>query len=69
MPSAAALGRPGRGDTGFKIYMRVDDLEAYLSRAEQLGGARVVPPMELPADFRTIAIIADPDGNRVGLWA
>jgi predicted enzyme related to lactoylglutathione lyase len=49
--------------------MRVDDLEAYMSRAEQLGGARVAPPMELPGDFGTIAIIADPDGNRVGLWA
>jgi predicted enzyme related to lactoylglutathione lyase len=57
------------GDTGVKIYMRVDDLEAYMSRAEQLGGARVAPPMELPGDFGTIAIIADPDGNRVGLWA
>ncbi len=56
-------------DTGVKIYMRVDDLEAYMSRAEQLGGARVTPPMELPGDFGTIAIIADPDGNRVGLWA
>ncbi len=29
----------------------------------------VAPPMELPGDFGTIAIIADPDGNRVGLWA
>ncbi len=57
------------GDTGVKIYMRVDDLEAYMSRAEQLGGTRLTPPMELPGDFGTIAIIADPDGNRVGLWA
>ncbi|MGO9779853.1 MAG: VOC family protein [Streptosporangiaceae bacterium] len=57
------------GDAGVRIYMRVDDLETYLSRAEQLGGTRVMPPMELPGDFGTIAIIADPDGNRVGLWA
>jgi hypothetical protein len=28
-----------------------------------------MPPMELPGDFGTIAVIADPDGNRVGLWA
>ncbi len=41
--------------------MRVDDLETYLTRAEQLGGTRVMPPMELPGDFGTIAIIADPD--------
>jgi len=59
----------GPGETGVKIYMRVDDLETYLSRAEQLGGTRVMPPMELPGDFGTIAVFADPDGNRVGLWA
>ena len=57
------------GDTGVKIYRRGDNLETYMSRAEQLGGSRVMPPMELPGDFGTIAVIADPDGNRVGLWA
>jgi len=57
------------GDAGVKIYMRVDDLETYLGRAEQQGGRRVMPPMELPGGFGTIAVIADPDGNRVGLWA
>ena len=59
----------GPGDTGVKIYVRVDDLDAYLARAEQLGGAALVPPMELPGDFGRIAIVADPDGNAVGLWA
>jgi predicted enzyme related to lactoylglutathione lyase len=57
------------GDTGVKIYMRVDDLDAYLERAEKLGGRRLVPPTDLPGDYGTIAIIADPDGNQVGLWA
>ncbi len=56
-------------DAGVKIYMRVDDLDAYLERAEQLGGTRLVPPTDLPGDFGRIAIIADPDGNPVGLWA
>jgi predicted enzyme related to lactoylglutathione lyase len=59
----------GPGDTGVKIYVRVDDLDAYLARAEQLGGTALVPPMELPGDFGRIAIVADPDGNAVGLWA
>lgn len=59
----------GPGDTGVKIYMRVDDLDAYLARAEELGGTRLVPPMDLPGDFGRIAIFADPDGNPVGLWA
>jgi uncharacterized protein len=56
-------------DSGVKIYMRVDDLDRYLDRAEQLGGQRLVPPTELPGDFGRFAIFADPDGNPVGLWA
>ena len=52
-----------------KIYMRVDDLEAYLARAEQLGGKRLVPPTDLPGDFGAYAMFTDPDGNPVGLWA
>ena len=56
------------GDTGVKIYLKVDDLEAYLTRAEQLGGQRVGEPIELSGDAGTIAIFTDPDGNPVGLW-
>jgi hypothetical protein len=56
-------------DSGVKIYMRVDDLDRYLDRAEQLGGKRLVPPADLPGDFGRFAIFADPDGNPVGLWA
>ena len=52
-----------------KIYMRVDDLDAYLDRAEQLGGKRLVPPTDLPGDYGRFAIFTDPDGNQVGLWS
>jgi predicted enzyme related to lactoylglutathione lyase len=54
---------------GLRIYMRVDDLDAYLDRAEALGGRRLVPPTELPGDFGKFAVFADPDGIPVGLWA
>jgi len=57
------------GDAGVKIYMRVDDLDAYLDRAEKLGGSRLVPPTELPGDYGRFAVFTDPDGNQVGLWA
>jgi uncharacterized protein len=57
------------GDKGVKIYMRVDDLDAYLDRAEKLGGRRLVPPTELPGDFGKFAVFTDPDGNQVGLWS
>ncbi len=57
------------GDTGVKLYMRVDDLDGYLVRAEELGGAPLVPPTDLPGGFGRIAIFTDPDGNPVGLWS
>jgi predicted enzyme related to lactoylglutathione lyase len=62
---------PGEGpdDKGVKIYMRVDDLDAYLDRAEKLGGQRLVPPTDLPGDYGRFAIFTDLDGNQVGLWS
>jgi predicted enzyme related to lactoylglutathione lyase len=69
---AAASGGigPSQGpdDAGVKIYVRVDDLDGYLARAEQLGGKAVVPPTDLPGDYGRIAVFTDPDGNPVGLW-
>jgi len=56
------------GEAGVKIYMRVEDLEACLERAEKLGGTTVVPPHDLPGDAGRTAIFTDPDGNKVGLW-
>ncbi|MGZ4626129.1 MAG: VOC family protein [Kineosporiaceae bacterium] len=61
-PAESATG------AGVKIYVRVDDLDAYLDRAERLGGRRVVPPTDLPDDYGRFAIFTDPDGNAVGLW-
>ncbi|MEJ2871771.1 VOC family protein [Actinomycetospora sp. OC33-EN08] len=59
----------GPGDTGVKFYVRVDDLDAALTRATELGGARIADPMDLPGDVGRIAVLADPDGNPVGLWS
>ena len=70
--SAGIGGGIGTGEPGeknVKIYMRVDDLDAYLSQAEALGGQRLVPPTDLPGDFGRFAVFADPDGNPVGLWS
>jgi predicted enzyme related to lactoylglutathione lyase len=56
---------PGR----VTIYMKVDDLEAYLDRAEKLGGKTIVGPTDLPGDFGQFALFADPAGHTVGLWS
>ncbi len=49
------------------IYFTVTDLDAALERAEHLGGSRIVPAWEIPGLGR-MAVLTDPDGNRVGLW-
>lgn len=54
---------------GTRIYVKVDDLDSYLKRAEQLGGTRLVPPTDLPGEYGRFALFADPDGTPVGLWA
>jgi uncharacterized protein len=48
------------------VYVQVEDLSAYLRKAEALGGKTLVPPVEIPAG--TFAWFADPEGNTIGLW-
>lgn len=52
--------------TGLKIYVEVDDLQAYLDKAEALGGKTILPPTVVP-DMVTFALFADPDGTLIGL--
>ena len=49
------------------IYVAVDDLQAYLDKAESLGGKAVVPPTPIP-NFGAFAMFQDPEGNVVGLF-
>ena len=44
----------------------MDDLQAYLDKAESLGGKTVMPPTEIP-DIVTLAIFSDLEGNVVGM--
>jgi predicted enzyme related to lactoylglutathione lyase len=55
--------------SGITLYMRVDDLQSYIDKAEKLGGSTVMPPMDLAGGYGSIAVVADPEGNPVGLWA
>lgn len=54
------------GEPQVTVYVAVDDLDASLQRAEQLGGRIVSPPMGVPGG-PIIAKFADPDGNVLGL--
>jgi len=48
------------------VYVQVDDLQAYLDKAETLGGKTLVPPTEIPNTV-TFAMFQDPEGNMIGL--
>ena len=48
------------------FYVAVDDVRAYLDKANQLGGQTLVPPVAIPTG--TFAWFSDPDGNTIGLF-
>lgn len=56
----------GSWPNGALFYVRVSDVREYLTRAEQLGGATLLPPTRVNGDS-TIAIFRDPEGIAVGL--
>ncbi len=54
------------GGAGVVFYAEVDDLQAYLDKAESLGGKMVMPVTDIPG-MVTFALFTDPEGNRVAL--
>ena len=48
------------------VYVEVDDLQAYLKKAEGLGGKTIMPPTAVPGGPE-IAMFADPEGHVIGL--
>lgn len=59
-----SLGHEPFNYTNF--YVKVDDLSAYLAKAESLGGKTLIPPIPLP-NGSSFAWFSDPDGNTIGL--
>jgi uncharacterized protein len=59
----AALGHEPHAYTIF--YVEVDDLDATLARAAELGGATLLGPVAIPDG--TFAWLSDPQGNTVGV--
>jgi hypothetical protein len=58
MPLDPAHGAPSH----FMAYFHVDDLDAALARAQELGGKVLVPPTPIP-NVGTFAVLADPLGG------
>lgn len=63
-------GGVGGGPEGYgghlTFYVEVPDVEAALTKAESLGGARVMGP-EQPMEGLEIGLFTDPEGHLVGL--
>ncbi|MEZ5597838.1 MAG: VOC family protein [Pseudomonadales bacterium] len=65
---SGALARGERKPTadGVAIFLNCPDLDAALRRCQGAGG-QVAQPKTSIGPFGTIAVIVDPDGNRIGL--
>jgi hypothetical protein len=54
---------------GISLYFEVDDINATLSRAVELGGGEITPKTAIGQDMGYYAIFKDLDGNLIGLWS
>ena len=50
------------------VYVSTDDIDATLAKVESLGGKTVLPKTEIP-QMGWWAVLADPTGNRIGLFS
>ena len=60
-----STGQPGE-PSRVTFYVAVEDLTAYLKKAESLGGRTLLEPSAVPGGPR-LAMFADPEGHIVGL--
>lgn len=51
------------------FYIQVADLQAALDKLSRMGGATVVPPMEIAPNMGSIAMFTDPAHNTIGLYS
>ena len=52
---------------GIRIYAQVDDADAYLTKAQELGGQILMPAMDVPGAGIRVGQFLDPEGNRFGV--
>lgn len=60
------IGPAKDGSKRVSVYVRVEDLQTTLDRAQRLGGKIILPPTEVPGGPK-LAMFADPAGNVTGL--
>lgn len=66
----AGADAPEPAGHGTLVYLNANpSLDAVLARVEGAGGRITTPKVKLPGDMGCFAVIADPEGNRIGLHA
>jgi len=60
------IGGTNGGPARVTFNIEVNDMDAYLKKAEELGGKTVMPVTEIPG-MVTLALFSDPEGNVVGI--
>jgi hypothetical protein len=63
---AGGVGPADGGNPHVTVYVEVEDPQAALDKAEQLGGKTVMGVTEIP-NMVTFALFTDPEGNMVGV--
>ena len=63
--SGGITGTNGRPNM-VSFYVEVEDIEAKLKEAEELGGSVIMPVTSIPG-MVTFAMFSDPEGNCIGL--
>jgi predicted enzyme related to lactoylglutathione lyase len=64
---SVGVGPAQEGPGAAVFYMAVGDVEGSLAKAEELGGKRIMGPMDVP-DGPTIGLFSDPEGHMVGVF-
>ena len=65
---AGGIGAAQGGYDGHAtFYVQVDDVEAALARAEELGGRRLMGPRAILGGGTVIGYLADPEGHVIGV--
>ena len=62
------IGGVMEGGPYVTFYVQVEDIQAALDRAVELGGSVIRPVMSIPGTV-TVAMFQDPEGNCLGLVA
>ncbi len=58
---------PPEGHSFVQLFIEVDDMQAFVAKATQLGASVIIPPQKLPAGDE-LAIMHGPEGVPFGMY-